>query len=245
MGLPNASCAAGWSVFSTQVCRPTTMAQFSMAGGLISTLLAPEPMRFSISGAGVPHCSCFTGGATSISAEIGPSIRTHSLSAAITSASDHTSGFGGSGSAAVSVLPSGDGLASGDALVSDDGTGTLPGVSAAAMPDGRRAGSSVAIPDGVRVGSTSSSRLACLARRLEATSCTRLSSGSAAAALPLAGVAVGPAATRASMAGSGRTRAISTLVSAGLFAVTAAGTVAVPLRGTTGISANPSDEGNR
>jgi hypothetical protein len=93
------------------------MAQFSMAGGLISTLLAPEPMRFSISGAGAPQCSCFDGlRYLDLGCWMGPSRRTHSLSdGAITSASDQTSWFGGSGSGP-SRLPSGDGLASGTGI---------------------------------------------------------------------------------------------------------------------------------
>src|SRR5262245_10441122 len=93
---PNASCAAGCSVFSTQVCSTTTMGQLTTAGGLISTLLAPEPMRLSNTGAGAPHCSCFRGSETSTSAVIGVSSRTHSRRAAITWASDQASGFGGS-----------------------------------------------------------------------------------------------------------------------------------------------------
>ena len=110
IGLPNVSIAAGCKVFSTQPCRATTIGQFSMAGGLNSSLLAPEPIRFSNIGAGVPHCSCLTGWLTSMSAAMGPSRRTHSFSAAITSTSVHTSGLGGSGSAAVSALASADGL---------------------------------------------------------------------------------------------------------------------------------------
>ncbi len=83
------------------------MAQLSTAGGLISTLLAPEPMRFTATGAGAPHCSCLTGSDTSTSAAMGASSRTHSRKAAITWASDHTSGFGGSACAASGGLGSG------------------------------------------------------------------------------------------------------------------------------------------
>ena len=107
MGEPSASCAAGCSVFSTQACRPTTMAQLTTAGGLSSTLLAPEPMRFTRTGAGAPHCSCFMGSETSTSAAMGASSRTHSRRAAITWASDHTSGLGGSACAASGGLDAG------------------------------------------------------------------------------------------------------------------------------------------
>ena len=85
------------------------MAQLTTAGGLISTLLAPEPTRFTATGAGVPHCSCLTGSDTSTSAAMGASSRTHSRKAAITWASDHTSGFGGSACAASGGLGSTEG----------------------------------------------------------------------------------------------------------------------------------------
>ena len=70
------------------------MAQLSTAGGLISTLAAPEPMRFSSTGAGAPHTSCRTGWEISTSAAIGASSRTHSRKPAMTSASDQVSRLG-------------------------------------------------------------------------------------------------------------------------------------------------------
>ena len=70
------------------------MAQLSTAGGLISTLAAPEPMRFSSTGAGVPQTSCRTGWEISTSAAIGASSFTHSRKPAMISASDQHLGLG-------------------------------------------------------------------------------------------------------------------------------------------------------
>ena len=76
-------------------------------------------MRFSSTGAGVPQASCRTGWEISTSAAIGASSFTHSRKPAMISASDQTSGFGGSAGAA-------SGLASGG------GIGVLPGSGVAA-----------------------------------------------------------------------------------------------------------------
>ena len=79
-------------------------------------MLAPEPMRFSRTGAGAPHCSCFTGSDDFYVCRDGASSRTHSRKAAITWASDQTSGLGGSACAASGGLgrsPGGSGIFSG------------------------------------------------------------------------------------------------------------------------------------
>ena len=120
------------------------MAQLSTAGGLISTLLAPEPMRFSSTGAGAPHCSCLTGSETSTSAAMGPSSRTHSRKAAITWASDQTSGLGGSACAASGGLAfrprGGSGVFSGSAGEMEEVLceGACAGLAAVCLPAGRR-----------------------------------------------------------------------------------------------------------
>ena len=64
------------------------MPQLSTAGGLTSTVAAPEPIRFSSTGAGVPQTSCRTGCEISTSAAIGASSFTHSRKPAMISASD-------------------------------------------------------------------------------------------------------------------------------------------------------------
>src|SRR5262245_43912933 len=96
------------------------MAQLSTAGGLTSTLLAPEPMRFSSTGAGVPQTSCLTGWEISTSAAIGASNLTHSRKPAIISASDQTSGMGGSGCATSDLASgAGGGILTGSGVAAD------------------------------------------------------------------------------------------------------------------------------
>jgi hypothetical protein len=124
-----------------------------MAGGLISIRFAPEPTRRTITGAAIPHCSCLTGGATSTSAAIGPSILIHSRSAVMTSASDHTSGFGGS-ACAVSGLVSA-------------GMAALSGAPADEIAESLRTGSAEEIAESLRIGSSRSGAfsLRCRLRR--------------------------------------------------------------------------------
>ena len=117
------------------------MAQLRTAGGLISTLLAPEPMRFSRTGAGAPHCSRLTGSDTSTSAAIGASSRTHSRKAVMIWSSDHTSGLGGSGCAA---SDGGSGVLAGSCGATDDDLLLLPplSLSSSLLSEAERRGAS-------------------------------------------------------------------------------------------------------